>query len=50
VRVNIPHQNRLPFSLFLSFGQPKERKAAESDQASVLLPLRNNQKDLSCEE
>jgi hypothetical protein len=25
-RGNVPHQNRLPFSLLLSFGQAKERR------------------------
>jgi hypothetical protein len=47
-RENIPHQNRLSFSLLLSFGQTKERRdtaqakgkavvsTQTSDQASIL--------------
>jgi len=34
-RGNIPHQNRLPFSLLLSFGQTKERRSvAQAEKGS----------------
>jgi hypothetical protein len=48
--VNVPHQNRLPFSLLLSFGKAKERRgtplaeAKESGGTHVVPSIRENKR------